>query len=387
MTRKSSSHSDLQPRLKVAVFLQDLAGGGAERVMANLAQGLADEGHAVDLVLVRAEGPFLQTVREPVRVVTLNCGRVMRSVGPLRRYIDAERPDAVVSALVHVNVAAILARGLSSHKPVLLTTEHTDVALDRLHTQEAPVRLAYRLMPVAYRFADGVFGVSAGVADSVARAARLHRTRVGVLYNPVLRSDLSTQAAQSTGHAWIDNRSHPVFLAIGRLVPPKNFSLLLDAFAVLRRTMPCRLIILGEGPLRQQLEEQIRRLGLEDSVALPGFLDNPYPWIRGCDVFVQSSRWEGLPTVLIEALALDKRIVATDCPHGPSEILQQGALGALVPVADVAALASGMREALSSPASDAARPERADAFSLRSATSAYIDAIRLAMQSRTGSPA
>lgn len=365
--------------LRVALFLQDLAGGGAERVMANLASGLAAEGHLVDLVLVRAEGPFMRTVQAPVRIVALNCGRVAKSIVPLRKYIDQQKPDAVISALVHVNVAAIIAAKMSTHRPVVLTTEHNDVALDRANTPELAVRVAYLSMPLLYRWADGVFGVSEGVAASVASAARLPRTRVGVLHNPVLRDDLNSLASQPSGHEWLDTKSEPVFLAIGRLMTQKNFSLLLRAFAAVRTTRRCRLIVLGEGHLRESLEAQVEALGLGDSVQFPGFVANPYPWIRACDVFVQSSLWEGLPTVLIEALALDCRIVATDCRHGPSEILMGGLLGALVPVNDGPALAAAMVAALSAPRTDSNRLARAREFSLGPITASYVAAIRTAL--------
>jgi glycosyltransferase involved in cell wall biosynthesis len=357
---------------RIAIFLQDLAGGGAERVMVNLSEGLASIGASVDLVLVRAEGPFLGTVSSSVRLVPLRTGRVMASVPALVRYIEQERPDAIISALVHVNVAAIVASRMSRHRPRVIVTDHNDVALDRRNTPERPVRLAYQLMPLVYRLASGIVGVSRGVSASVARAAWLPPTRVHTIYNPVLAPTIPAMAARLTGHPWLDDKTAPVVLAIGRLMKQKDFPTLLHAFARLATRKDVRLIILGEGDQRQSLEAEVAKLGLQERVALPGFSSNPYAWMARCDVFAMSSLWEGLPTVLIEALSLGANIVATDCPHGPSEILLDGRLGRLVPPAAPEALAAALESALDTPSPTDAGRERAREFSIEVVSRQYL---------------
>jgi glycosyltransferase involved in cell wall biosynthesis len=161
---------------------------------------------------------------------------------------------------------------------------------------------------------------------------------------------LMERAAQSPGHPWFGEPDHPVVIGIGRLVAQKNFRLLIDAFALVKRDHPtARLVILGEGEERGMLEAQIRRLGLQQSVSLPGFVDNPYACLARARVFVLSSDFEGLPTVLIESLAVGTPVVSTDCASGPREVLQDGALGELVPVGEVEAFARGIGRALANP--------------------------------------
>jgi glycosyltransferase involved in cell wall biosynthesis len=172
---------------------------------------------------------------------------------------------------------------------------------------------------------------------------------VQVIYNPVIMPGMKARARQVPDHPWFRAGEPPVVLGIGRLTRQKDFPTLIRAFAGVRRQRPVRLIILGEGEDRAALDTLVTELGLGDDVALPGFRDNPLGYLSASALFVLSSAWEGLPTVLIEALAAGTRVVSTDCPSGPREILQEGRLGTLVPVGDVPALAAAMSAALDCP--------------------------------------
>jgi glycosyltransferase involved in cell wall biosynthesis len=174
-----------------------------------------------------------------------------------------------------------------------------------------------------------------------------------VVYNPVITPEIMALARQTPDHPWFAAGGPPVILAVGRLTPQKDFPTLLRAFAEVRRRRPARLLILGEGEERAALEALGADLGVAADVALPGFRENAMAYMAGSALFVLSSAWEGLPTVLIEALAAGTRVVSTDCPSGPREILQDGRLGSLVPVGDVAALADAMTAALARPAAPA----------------------------------
>jgi glycosyltransferase involved in cell wall biosynthesis len=202
------------------------------------------------------------------------------------------------------------------------------------------------LLGTFYPWAAAVVAVSRGAADDLARTSGLPRDRVQVVYNPVLTPALMALARQAPGHPWFASGEPPVILGVGRLTPQKDFPTLIRAFAEVRRCRSARLMILGEGEERGRLEALARELGVADDVALPGFQENAMAYMGGSALFVLSSAWEGLPTVLIEALAAGTRVVSTDCPSGPREILQEGRLGALVPVGDVAALTGAMIDAL-----------------------------------------
>jgi glycosyltransferase involved in cell wall biosynthesis len=190
----------------------------------------------------------------------------------------------------------------------------------------------------------------------------------------VVLPDLTERAAAPAPHPWLAQRGGPpVVVAAGRLEGQKNFPLLLEAFARLRRERPARLLILGEGRKRAPLEEQARALGIEDDLALPGFIDNPYAAFSRAALFVLSSDHEGLPAVLIQALACGCPVVSTDCPHGPAEILDHGRYGELVPVRDAPALAAAMARTLDHPLPAQTLRARGGEFSLASSVNRYLE--------------
>jgi glycosyltransferase involved in cell wall biosynthesis len=197
-----------------------------------------------------------------------------------------------------------------------------------------------------YPWADWVIGNSQGVSDDLSRMIGLPRERIKVLYNPVVTPEVMAKAQAPLDHPWFKAGAPPVVLAVGRLTKQKDFPTLLQAFARVRQNRSCRLMILGEGPDRPALESLVRQQGFASDVALPGFVGNPYAYMSRASLYVLSSQWEGLPTVLIEALYCGPPVVATDCPSGPREILADGKHGALVPVGDVPALTQAMDAAL-----------------------------------------
>jgi glycosyltransferase involved in cell wall biosynthesis len=334
----------------IAFFLASLRGGGAERVILNLAQGMTQRGLRVDLVLSAAKGAYLEQLPPAVRLVDLRARRLSHSILPLTEYLRRERPRVLVSSIRHANLAALWASKLARQAtPVVVTVHNT---LSRSTQEEGYVarRMWPRLVRTFYPWAACVVAVSRGAADDLSRTAGVPRDRVHVVYNPVITPDTLALARQSPDHPWFAPGGPPVILGVGRLTRQKDFPSLVRAFAEVRRRRPARLIILGEGGQRPFLEALVAELGLGDDVALPGFRDNALAFMASSAVFVLSSAWEGLPTVLIEALAAGTQVVATDCPSGPREILQDGRLGALVPVGDVAAMAGAMTRALDHPA-------------------------------------
>jgi glycosyltransferase involved in cell wall biosynthesis len=201
-----------------------------------------------------------------------------------------------------------------------------------------------------YPWANGVVVVSEGVRDDMVRLTGIPRQHVTVIYNPsVVAAEVQEKAKEPLDHPWLEPGQPPVLVAVGRLQQQKDYPMLLQAFAQVRRSQPARLLILGEGKERPMLEALIKELKLEDDVGLPGFVMNPYAYMDRASLFVLSSRWEGLPTVLIEALCCGTRAVSTDCPSGPREILRRGKYGTLTPVGDAAAFAHAITAALEKP--------------------------------------
>lgn len=331
-------------KTKLALYLPSLRGGGAERVMVTLANGIAQRGYAVDLVLAKAEGPYLGDVAENVRVVDLRAARVATSLPGLVRYLRRERPVAMLSALNHANVIAVLARRLAGVPVRLVISEHNNFSTSKANASSWRGRMMGHFMRWAYPYADRIVAVSEGVARDLANHVRLQS--IDAIYNPIVTDALKTLSCAEANHPWLTARHAPVVLGVGRLAPQKDFSTLIKAFARLRETRDARLIILGEGELRSPLEALVRQFGLQEVVSLPGFVSNPYGFMRRADLFVLSSAWEGFGNVLVEAMACGTPVVSTNCPSGPAEILEGGRWGRLVPVGDEVALAEAMAATL-----------------------------------------
>lgn len=331
---------------RLAFYLPSLAGGGAQRVFLHLAKGFVDRGYEVHLVLARAEGPYLPQIPKEVRVVDLRAPRVLASLLGLVRYLRREKPFAMLSALDHANAVAIAARSIARVPTRIIVTVHSTPSQVVANARTLPARLLPLWTRPIYRRASAVVGVSQGVANELVHYIGVPEQKVQVVYNPIITPDLFRKAQEPLDHPWFREGEPPVVLGVGRLTKPKDFPTLIRAFALVRRQRPTRLMILGEGEERPALESLVRELGLEADVALPGFVQNPYAYMKRAGVFVLSSRWEGLPTVLIEALALGTPVVATNCPSGPAEVLKGGQIGALVEVGDVGALAGAIHLAI-----------------------------------------
>lgn len=359
----------------IALFLPSLRGGGAERVMLALANGFAARGCKVDLILAQAKGPYLKDVDDAVRIIDLRVNRVIKCLPGLAAYLRRERPQAMVSALGHANVVALWARRISCVPVRVVVSEHSNFTISRANTRSIRERCKGYLMRWVYPHADAVVAVSQGVANDLATALGLARSRIHVVYNPVVTSDLYDKAAEGVKHPWFGPDQPPVILAVGRLTAPKDFPTLIRAFAQVRAIRKCHLVILGDGECRGPLESLIAQLGLIADVQMPGFQANPYAWMRNASLFVLSSAWEGLPTVLIEAMACGTSVVSTDCPSGPAEILENGKWGRLVPVGDVDRLAVAMLATLSE-TTKADVAKRAQDFDVEQAVSGYWGIIR-----------
>jgi len=361
------------PRPVIALFSPSLAGGGAERVLLNLAGGLIDEGIGVDVVLASATGVFLSQLPQEARVIDLNTSRIGFSVLPLARYLREIRPDALLAFQDHTGVAAIASAALSRSRTRVFAANHSTWTR-MLETGGRKLRVLARVASFAYGYAAGVITVSNGAAAALVNCLGIERSRVHVIYNPVVNSDLFSKAEAPVEHPWFSAGQPPVVLGIGRLTRAKDFATLVASFARLRARCPARLMILGEGEERSALVALIRKLSVSEDVALPGFVDNPYSYLTRSSLFVLSSAWEGLPTVLIEALALGTPVVSTDCPSGPAEILSNGKYGVLVPVGDIEMMAGAMHKAITN---ERSRPDEASwaKFTVPSATATYIDTL------------
>jgi glycosyltransferase involved in cell wall biosynthesis len=399
----------------IALAVPSLAGGGAERVMLNLAGAFSARGHRVDLIVCRAAGELQDQVPDGVTLVELqraskvwsrlrvlaadpaglasllrpvllpiNASSGVRRLSDLVRYLRRERPQVLLSAMTDLNLVALWARRLAGVPTHLVICEHITLS-QSVQADSNRRKWRYRFLPPllarTYPWAQAIIAVSAGMADDLSTLAKIPRERILTIYNPVVTPDLEEKSRASCDHPWFAPGSPPV-LAVGRLSAQKDFPTLLRAFARVRALRTARLVILGEGEERTKLEALAGELGIAADVALPGFVLNPFPYFARAAVFVLSSVYEGLPTVVIEALACGCPVVSTDCPSGPAEILEGGRYGALVRVGDVEAMAKAIHATLDGTHDAKRLKTRAAEFSLERAAEEYLAVLCGARASR-----
>ncbi len=340
----------MSPRPDIALFLPTLdSDGGAERVMVDLAGAFVGRGLAVDFVVAYgADGPVF-AVPDGVRMVDLGATRTLFSPLALARYLKRVRPRSLLATLDHANFVAVIARFLARSDTRVIVRQASTFSVHLQVTAALLRPLEVAMGRIFYPRADSVVCVSQGVLDDMAACRLASRRKLQVIYNPTVTDEVFERARQPVGHPWLvpaDGRP-PTLLAVGSLTTPKDYPMLLRAIGLLRGTgTAARLVILGEGPLRGELEALRAALGLDEAVDMPGFDGNPFPYMAACDAYVLSSRWEGLPNVLLQAAALGAPVVATDCRSGPAEIIERLGTGHLVPVGDAAALSGALARAL-----------------------------------------
>lgn len=327
---------------KIAIFCASLGGGGAEKAMVNLACGLAERGLEIDLVLADAKGEFLSDLSPAVRVVDLRASRALASLPGLVSYLRRVKPRVLLSALDHANVVAIFARLLSRVSTNVIVSVHAPLSLS-LGSQKTLIgKIMPSLIRMSYPKANTVVSVSRGVNRDLVGFIGLQANKVCTIYNPIINSKLYELGQENISHPWFEPQQLPVLLAVGRLSSEKDYPTLIRAFHLVRQQRPVRLLILGDGGERPMLEGLVKDLGLGEDVELPGFVRNPYAFMRKASCFVLSSTFEGFGNVLVEALAMGCPVVSTDCPTGPTEILNGGEWGRLVPVGDHKAMAAAI---------------------------------------------
>jgi exopolysaccharide biosynthesis WecB/TagA/CpsF family protein len=328
----------------VAFFMHDFAGGGVERMRLALAAALAADGCRVTIIVVNAAGPLAARVPSSVQIVDLGCRQVSRAALKLRRYVRSQRPDILISSLDHNNIAALVACIGAGRAVRLVICQHNALSA------ELSLGWRYRVVPWLYwllqRRADAIVAVSKGVADDLAATAHLSRNTISIIENPVIDPCRLPAITAKPPHPWFTDDGVPVFVFVGRLVPQKDPATLLAAFAARLQRGPARLIVLGEGPLQVTMVEAAERAGMGSSILFAGFIAEPLPWIAYADALILTSKYEGFGNVIVEALACGTPVIATDCPHGPAEILAHGEFGILVPVGDAAAVGRAMGDDL-----------------------------------------
>ena len=359
----------------VVVYLRALYNGGTDQVMLNLIEEFIERGRSVAMVVDvdNPYSPYRNRLPPELDYVVLGAHGPLARLIKLHRYLKHEQPRSLLSAGFFPNIFAIIARRLSGLDLRLVVTEHNTPTINR--QRAAPWEARRWFLPFArlfYPHADALVAVSNGTASDLADAIGVEPKRVRRIYNPIVSNALYDQSREAVNHPWFSDSDIPVVIALGRLEPEKNFALLIRAFVHVRREMACRLVIFGDGSEQAMLEKLIDGHGLTDCAQLQHFVPNPHAFTARASLLVASSLCEGLSNVLVEAIALGTPVVSTDCPFGPTEILDAGRYGKLVPVGNPEQLAQAMLATLRR------RPERVppswlEQFTTRQSADHYLE--------------
>lgn len=357
----------------IAIVLPNLRGGGAERLAIYLANDWVTRGFRVEFVLMQEEGELLSLVSSSIKITSLNVDRIKWSIFPLWRYLKQNRPDVVWAGMWPLTTASIIAWRLAGRPGNIFVTDHNQLSISCVRELGvSPIWLG-AVIRVSYSLASGVMAVSKGVAKDMATLSGFPLDRIKVIYNPAARGVQSVRATEfERVQLWGTGFTYHI-ITVGSFKLQKNHALLIRAFAQLPQSLNAKLTILGDGDLRPEIEKLVLELNLQDRISLPGFFQDPYPWYRSSDLFVLSSDWEGLPTVLIEALECGVPVVSTDCPSGPAEILEDGCYGRLVPVGDVDGLVAAMVASLNESHDRVTLMNRAKDFSIEKISEQYLN--------------
>lgn len=351
-------------------------------MMVNLANHWVGEGCAVDFLVVTDVGPFRELLSSRVRLRVLGAKSALLSIPSIAKYLRQSQPSVILSALTNINIATIAAKKLAGGNVRVVVSERNSFSSVARHSKNHRNRfLLPPLARMAYPYADDIVGISRGVVEDLSATLGIPATRITAIYNPVVVPEMMTAPMTTPDHRWFrEPRAGPILIASGRLEAQKDYATMLSSIGFLGDTS-ARLIVLGEGRERPQLESLVRDMGLSERVAFVGFVTDPLSYIGHADVFVMSSAWEGFGNVLVEALYCGLPVVSTDCPSGPAEILCNGRYGRLVPVGDAEALAAAIQHALHDPGDAALRKKRANEFTVDVIAKKYMDVMMPACSS------
>ena len=318
----------------------------------------------------KASSTLLSDIPSAARIVDLKAARIRSTLWPLVKYLIHERPAAILVAMWPLTGIAALAKLVAKFPGRLVVSEHN--ALSFTPAYRGWSGRIHRLFGAAlYRLSDSLVCVSNGVRADILSCTRLAPDHVRVVYNPVRRPHGQTRANPAILKQWQQGEAR--LISVGSLKAQKDFPTLIHALARLRESKDARLLLIGEGERRAELEALIISLDLVGAVQMPGFVPDPYPYLAHADLFVLSSAWEGLGNVIIEALVAGVPVVSTDCPSGPAEILDHGRYGRLVPVGDPKALAQAITETLNTEVDRHILQRRGNEFSVARAAAQYLD--------------
>jgi glycosyltransferase involved in cell wall biosynthesis len=372
-------HNSENPIPHVCLFILKFGDGGVERMMVNIARGLALLGGKVDFIIKNSNAPYLHLLPDTVRVIQFPVAKQSKALPLLLDYLQQNDPHILLSAKILDDEIALRAKRSHTGRTRFFLRPGTALVSRMKARGTGWVRrwLKTRNLVKLFNQADGIVAVSQGVADEVVQLNNSCRDRITVIKNPTITPELYKLSEAEPTEPWLRPDQSPLILGIGGLRRQKDFPTLIRAFAQVRQKIPSRLMLLGQGNKEGQLKQLAEELSIGDDFRLAGFVENPYVYLKHAALFVLSSQWEGSPNVLTEALALGTPSVSTDCPSGPYEITRAGEVAPLVPVGDVDRLAEAMLQTLREPPNPEKLKSAVSEYTLERSARSYLSAFGL----------
>jgi glycosyltransferase involved in cell wall biosynthesis len=354
----------------IHIYLPNLKDGGAQHVMIRLANHYVAHGFNVTLIVDSADGVQRNKIGRAVNLMDLQAGNMLEASVKLARFLKVHRPPTLLCAMTFANLPAVVAKRIARVSTKIVISER-HACTEWLRGRRWTRRILYSvLIPLIYPHADAIIAVSRGVASDLARFINVPKSSIDIIYNP--STDVSLSDVDRPKDVWFDEDEPPIVLGMGRLHPQKGFDVLIRAFALVLKQQAARLVIVGEGPEREGLLRLAEQLDIAKYVRLTGYATDPIPYFAFSRVYVLSSRYEGFPNALVEALSCGTTVVSTDCESGPREILAGGHIAPLVPVEDAEALAQAIVEKIRNPNDPEVLRSRAAAFSITEIGEQYL---------------
>jgi glycosyltransferase involved in cell wall biosynthesis len=389
------------PKEKLTFVLKSLNYGGIERLAFNFLKFISQrQDLSIDLVVAWGQGIYEKEIPDNIRIIDLKIqleNRIksyIKLTDKLTKYFAEENPNYIFSYLPIANICSAIAWSFNRQKSKIVLIEQTLLFNDLVRLQKQGNSVETRpikgdrknsffsiTLPLAMKFwypqVTAVVCDSVGLARGIETGLNFKRGLIKTIYNPVIDERVTLSLERPFSHPWLTTQEVPIFIAVGRFAPQKDHFTLIKAFAQFRKQHPAKLILLGDGELRPQIQKLVDRLNLSADVSLPGFVENPYPYLKRANTLVLSSLWEGLPTVLIEALASGCQVVSTNCQYGPDEILENGKYGWLVPIQNPSALCNAMKQSLDFPIHPTRLKERSSYFTVERSARQYLQLVGL----------
>ena len=329
------------------------------------------------VVVDTLKGSYLDLLHDEVGIFHLKTSHIFWGLPYFCTYLLRNKPAVVITPVVRHTILVLRSKFLIRSTTRVYAQVHSSYseAFKFLKFWKRSRRIAQ--LKKYYPRCEAVFTVSKGVAEDFRKYTGISQDHLITIHNPMTTDEIGVLAMEEVDHPWFQDGSPPVLLGVGRLTTPKNFPLLITAFEIVRSKIKCRLVILGDGHLRDELELRASYSPYRNDISFPGHRINPFPYMRRAAVFAMSSSWEGFGNVLVEAMATGTPVVATDCPHGPREILEGGKYGPIVPPDDAEKLAEAIVGLFLNPTPRELLIEGSRRFNARAIAIRYLEALGL----------